>query len=145
MRLGNKVMPSHGEDVAKAVKTMTDWLARHYHEREANLERDPVAVYAQAQFEPDDIHCYQQLVDWTAANAEVVEVFPEYAAAYDDLLTACKAAAKAIEAQIDSIDERCAEIACYCGMPGNEPHSQTYRDNELAMLTAAIAAARGGE
>ena len=92
MRLGNKVMPSHGEDVAKAVKTMTDWLARHYHEREANLERDPVAVYAQAQFEPDDIHCYQQLVDWTAANAEVVEVFPEYAAAYDGLLTACKAA-----------------------------------------------------
>jgi len=142
---GGKMSKVHVVTIAEAVEYLTDWLTCHYHQREANLARDPVAVYAQAQFEPDDIHCYQQLVDWTAANAEVVEVFPEYAAAYDDLLTACKAAAKAIEAQIDSIDERCAEIACYCGMPGNEPHSQTYRDNELAMLTAAIAAARGGE
>ena len=124
---------------------MAEWLRKHYHEREANLERDPVAVYAQAKFEPDEVFCYQQLNDWVRENSEIEEVFPEYAAAYADLLTACRAAAKAIEAQIDSIDERCAEIACYCGMPGNEPHSQTYRGNELAMLTAAIAAAQTQE
>jgi len=64
---------------------------------------------------------------------------------YDDLLTACEAAVKCVEAMIDRIDEECGRIGCYCGMPGNEPHSQTYRDNELAMLTAAIRKARGGE
>ena len=89
---GGKMSKVHDVTIAEAVEKMADWLARHYHQRDANLARDPVAVYAQAQFEPDDIHCYQQLVDWTAANAEVVEVFPEYAAAYDGLLTACKAA-----------------------------------------------------
>jgi len=142
---GGKMSKVHVVTIAEAVETMTDWLTRHYPERDANLARDPVAVYAQAQFEPNDVFCYQELNDWTRENSEVAEVFPEYAAAHADLLAACDAAAKAIEAQIDSIDERCAEIACYCGMPGNEPHSQTYRDNELAMLTAAIAAARGGE
>jgi len=71
---------------------MADWLTRHYHQRDANLARDPVAVYAQAQFEPNDVFCYQELNDWTRENAEVVEVFPEYAAAYADLLTACEAA-----------------------------------------------------
>ena len=89
---GGKMSKVHVVTIAEAVEYLTDWLTCHYHQREANLARDPVAVYAQAQFEPDDIHCYQQLVDWTAANAEVVEVFPEYAAAYDGLLTACKAA-----------------------------------------------------
>jgi len=89
---GGKMSKVHVVTIAEAVEYLIDWLTCHYHQREANLARDPVAVYAQAQFEPDDIHCYQQLVDWTAANAEVVEVFPEYAAAYDGLLTACKAA-----------------------------------------------------
>jgi len=135
----------HVVTIAEAVEKMADWLARHYHQRDANLARDPVAVYAQAKFDPNEIFCYQELGDWVAANAEVVEVFPEYAAAYDDLLTACKAAARAIEAQIDRIDEECGRIGCYCGMPGNEPHSHAYRDNELAMLTAAIAKARGHE
>ena len=66
-------------------------LRKHYHEREANLARDPVAVYAQAKFEPDEVYCYQQLNDWVAGNSEVVEVFPEYATVHTDLLAACEA------------------------------------------------------
>jgi len=84
----------HDVTIAEAVEKMADWLTRHYHQREANLARDPVAVYAQAQFEPDEVHCYQELNDWTRENSEVAEVYPEYAAAYADLLTACKAAAE---------------------------------------------------
>ena len=64
-------------------------------------------------------------------------------AAAPDLLAACSAAAKAVEAMIDRIDEQCADVDCICTMRGKTPHSQTYRDNELAMLNAAIAKARG--
>ena len=64
---------------------MAEWLRKHYHEREANLARDPVAVYAQAKFEPDEVFCYQQLNDWVRENSEVGEVFPEYADAMRDL------------------------------------------------------------
>jgi len=89
---GGKMSKVHVVTIAEAVEKMADWLTRHYHQRDANLARDPVAVYAQAQFEPNDVFCYQELNDWTRENAEVVEVFPEYAAAYADLLTACEAA-----------------------------------------------------
>jgi len=81
---------------------MSEWLRTHYHEREANLERNPVAVYAQAKFGPDEVYCYQQLNDWVAGNSEVVEVFPEYAAAYADLLASCEAAVPVLLAHADS-------------------------------------------
>jgi len=142
---GGKMSKVHDVTIAEAVEKMADWLTRHYHQRDANLARDPVAVYAQAQFEPDEIHCYQELNDWTRENSEVAEVFPEHAAAYDDLLAACKAAVECVVAMCDRIDEGCFSADCLCTMPGKTAHSQTYRDNELAMLTAAIAAARGGE
>ena len=121
----------HVVTIAEAVETMTDWLTRHYHQREANLARDPVAVYAQAQFEPNDVFCYQELNDWTRENSEVVEVFPEYAAAYADLLTACEAATIVLEAAGDVMHHR--------GF-NNAPIVEA-----KAKVDAAIAGARGYE
>ena len=106
---------------------MAEWLRKHYHEREANLERNPVAVYAQAQFEPDEVHCYQELNDWVRENSEIEEVFPEYAAAYADLLTACKAAAE-----------------WHASYPfGNAIFEQQTSAEVERQLVGAIAAARG--
>ena len=62
-------------------------------------------------------------------------------AAARDLYTACKEAEKLIEAYADGIDERCGDSGCMCTMPGNTPHSQSIRDNELAQVRAAIAKA----
>jgi len=119
---GGKMSKVHDVTIAEAVEKMADWLTCHYHQRDANLARDPVAVYAQAQFEPNDVFCYQELNDWTRENAEVVEVFPEYAAAYADLLMACKAAL------------------------GTMDHWEfDAQEDEREQLRAAIAAARGGE
>ena len=122
---GGKMSEVHAVTIAEAVETMTDWLTCHYHQREANLARDPVAVYAQAQFGPDEIFCYQQLNDWVAENSEVAEVFPDYAAAYADLLTACKWA-------LEYIGPHCT------------PYFQSNLDG-LRGLKAAIAKAGGHE
>lgn len=64
-------------------------------------------------------------------------------AAAPDLLEACENALTCIEAMADRIDEDCGARGCMCTMPGNIPHSQTYRDGEIAMLRAAIAKVRG--
>jgi len=68
------------------------------------------------------------------ANARLMAAAP-------DLLAACKAAAQLIEARADQIDEECGASGCMCTMPGNKPHSDDLRENELAMCRAAIAKA----
>lgn len=78
---------------------------------------------------------YQDMPE-RAANARLIAAAP-------DLLEACENALTCIEAMADRIDEDCGARGCMCTMPGNIPHSQTYRDGEIAMLRAAIAKARG--
>jgi len=121
---GGKMSEVHAVTIAEAVETMRDWLARHYHERDNDLYRDPVAVYAQKNFSPEDVFCYQELRDWVAENAEVAEVFPEYVEAHAALLTACRAA-------VDQIVEM-------------EPHWEPLNERPvLVRLRDAIRKARG--
>ena len=72
------------------------------------------------------------------ANARLIAAAPE-------LLAACEASLSCIEAMVDRIDEECGKNGCLCTMPGCVSHSQTYRDNEITQLRAAIAKARGQE
>ena len=60
-----------------------------------------------------------------------------------ELLEACWDALIVIEAFADGIDDKCGNDGCMCTIPGNVAHSQTYRDNEMATLRAAITKAEG--
>ena len=71
-----------------------------------------------------------------------IEYCPMHKAA-PELLEACRDALIVIEAFADGIDDKCGNDGCMCTIPGNVAHSQTYRDNEIATLRAAITKAEG--